>query len=415
MTASYNAGFDTSDAKVAFIAEATWNVTPTTPTFKYIRLTGEGLTSSKTRARPGEIRATGDASHAITQQEVADGNLSFAFSYGTYDEFLAALVNGVWTTPLAIDDISNDISASVTLGAGSGVGFDSTLTDKFNDVVVGQWVRVSGFVASSGANNGLYRVIAVVTGASPEMEVSATAGNGSNVEVETPASETQHIRGSMTRNGTTVTTFQIEKQFAAAIFLAYGGAYVSGGTLSAQVGSLMEGSFDFLMASEIKGTSTLSTGGTPTAAETGNVIDTVAGFSKLEIADAAVTAVAQGIEVTLTKEGARSQYGLGSAAAQGMGRGTITVGGSFSIYFTDFTEYDLYTNETDSIVSFAAIDAGGDGYIITIPAATLMNPTIVAGGPDTDIVGEFELEGNPATDAVYSGVTIQIDKIPAAV
>jgi hypothetical protein len=179
----------------------------------------------------------------------------------------------------------------------------------------------------------------------------------------------------------------------------------------------MEGSFDFFAAQEAKGTTTLSTGGTPTAAPTGNVIDTVAGFSKLEVGGAAIAAVAQGIDLTFAKEGARGQYGLGSAAAQGMARGTLTVSGTLSIYFTDFTLYDLYKNETDSLVSFAAIDQAGDGYIFTLPAATLMNPSIVAGGPDTDVVSEFELEGNPApaSDTLYSGVTVQIDKIPAAI
>jgi hypothetical protein len=377
-------------------------------------LTGESLSGSKTRARPGEIRSSGDAAHAITQQEQAEGAINFAFSYGTYDDFLEGLVNGTFATALAIDDSSNDISASQTLGAGSEYGFDSTTSGKFDSVAPGQWVRVSGFVASSGANNGLYRVTAIVTGASPEMQVSQTAGNGPNLIVETPATDTQHIRGEMLRNGTDFWSFQLEKQMAAAIFLNYGGAYINSGNISAQVGAFMEGSFNFLMASEAKGTSTRSSGGSQTAAPTGRVIDTVVGFSKLEIADSAVTAVAQGIDLNVTKEGARQQFGLGASAAQGMGRGTIVVGGTFTIYFLDFTQYDLYTNETDSIVSFAAIDSDGDGYVFTLPAATLMNPTIVAGGPDSDIVSEFELEGNAATAAPYVGVTIQIDKIPAA-
>jgi hypothetical protein len=97
-----------------------------------------------------------------------------------------------------------------------------------------------------------------------------------------------------------------------------------------------------------------------------------------------------------------------------MARGTIDVSGTMSVYFTDFTLYALYKAESDHIISFAALDNTGAGYIFTLPGATLMNPTIVAGSPDTDIVSEFELEGNEGT-GVYAGVIMQIDRIPAAI
>jgi hypothetical protein len=422
-TAGYNAGIDSSDVTVSFITEATWNVVPNTPTFQYVRLTGEGLSETKSRARPGEIRATGDAAHAITQQVEAGGSLNFAFSYGTYDTFLEGMINSaVFPADLAITSVATtgiitaydgDTTPLPTAG-GTAAGFATNSTSLLDSITAGQWIRVSGY---GNATDGLYRVLAVDT-ANDEIQVSKTEGAGSVMVDASASTGTEvHIQGSMIRNGTTVCSYQIEKQLAAALFLNYGGAYITSANISAQVGNFMEGSFDFFAAQEAKGTTTLSTGGTPTAAPTGNVIDTVAGFSKLEVGGAAIAAVAQGIDLSITKEGARGQYGLGNAAAQGMARGTLTVSGTLSVYFTDFTLYDLYKNETDSLVSFAAVDQSGDGYIFTLPAATLMNPSIVAGGPDTDVVSEFELEGNPApaSDTVYSGVTIQIDKIPAAI
>lgn len=421
MTTGYNAGIDSSDVTVSFIEEVTWNVVPTTPTFQYVRLTGEGLSETKSRARPGEIRASGDAAHAITQQVEAGGTLNFAFSYGTYDEWLCASINAdSFPADLAITSVAT--TGIITAYDGSttalpnltGAGFATNNATLLDSVAAGQWIRVSGY---GNATDGLFRVTAVDT-TNNEVQVSQTEGNGANiVDASASTGSEVNIQGSFVRNGTTVNTFQIEKQLAAALFLNYGGCYVTSTNISAQVGNFMEGSFEFFAAQEAKGTTTLSTGGTPTAAPSGNVIDTVAGFQKLEVGGAAIAAVAQGIDFTINKEGARGQYGLGSAAAQGLGRGTITVNGTLSIYFTDFTLYDLYKNETDSLVSFAAIDQAGDGYIFTMPAATLMNPAIVAGGPDTDVVSEFELEGNPApaSDTVYSGVTLQIDKIPAAI
>jgi hypothetical protein len=422
-TTGYNAGIDSSEVTVSYVDETTWNVVPGSPTFQYIRLTGEGLSESKSRSRPGEIRATGDAAHAITTQVEAGGSLNFAFSYATYDSFLAAMINSAaFPADIAIQSVATtgiitaydgDTTPLPTAG-GTTAGFATNNATLLDTVVAGSWVRVSGY---GTATDGLYRVL-TVDAANNEFSVSKTEGAGSvMVDADASTGAEVNIQGAMIRNGTTVCSFQIEKQLAAALFLNYGGCYITNANISAQVGNFMEGSFDFFAAQEAKGTTTLSTGGTPTAAPTGNVIDTVAGFSKLEVGGAAIAAVAQGIDLTFAKEGARGQYGLGSAAAQGMARGTLTVSGTLSIYFTDFTLYDLYKNETDSLVSFAAIDQAGDGYIFTLPAATLMNPSIVAGGPDTDVVSEFELEGNPApaSDTLYSGVTVQIDKIPAAI
>ena len=100
-----------------------------------------------------------------------------------------------------------------------------------------------------------------------------------------------------------------------------------------------------------------------------------------------------------------------------MARGTIDVAGTMSVYFTNFTLYALYKAETDQLITFRALDDLGQGYVFTLPAVTLMNPQVVAGGPDTDVVSEFELEGNGETTSggPYEGVIMQIDKIDAVI
>lgn len=413
MSTGFNAGIDSSDVIVRYGEEVTWNTVPAVA-FQEIRLTGESLSEQKTRTRPEEIKADGFVSHALTTQVQASGGINFALSYGTYDDLLAGLLNSTFSADLAITSVATTaiITSSLSLPNLTGQGFSTNNTSLFDSVVAGQWIRVSGFTASAGASNGLYRVTAV-DAANDEIQVSATAGNGPNQVADASTGSEVNIQGSYVRNGVAFRSFYIEKQLSATLFLYYAGSYISGGTLNAQVGGFLEGSFDFLSASETNGTSTQSTGG-PTAAPTGQVIDTVAGFQQLEVNDTAIAAVVQGISWTVTKNNARAQYGLGQAAAQGMARGTIDVSGTMSVYFTDFTLYTDYKNETDRIVSFAALDNLGQGYIFTLPGVTLMNPQVVAGGPDTDIVSEFELEGNEGS-GVYAGVIMQIDKIPAAI
>jgi hypothetical protein len=281
---------------------------------------------------------------------------------------LSSLLNSSFSSDLAIQSVATT-GIITTYDGGTtplpnlgGAGFatnDATLLDS---VVAGQWIRVSGY---ANANDGLYRVTAVDT-TNNEVQVSQTAGNGANiVDADASTGAEVNIQGSYVRNGTSFRSFYIEKQLSA-------------------------------------------------TAPTGRVIDTVAGFSQLEVNDTAIAAVVQGISWNVTKNNARAQYGLGQADAQGMARGTIDVSGTMSVYFTDFTLYTLYKNETDQIVSFAALDDLGQGYIFTLPGVTLMNPQVVAGGPDTDVVSEFELEGNGGS-GVYDGVIMQIDKIPAAI
>ena len=415
MSTGFNAGLDSSDTVVRYGEEVTWDTVPAIA-FQEVRLTGESFSEQKTRTRPEEIKADGFVSHALTTQVQASGGLNFALSFGTYDDLLGGLLNSSFSADLAITSIATTGIITVYDGGTTplpnlgGAGFATNNASLLDSVVAGQWIRVSGY---ANANDGLYRVTAV-DAVNDEIQVSQTAGNGANmVDADVSVGAEVNIQGSVLRNGVDFRSFYFEKQLAAALFLVYSGSYISDGNLTAQVGGFLEGTFNFLCASEASGTSTAGTG-PAVAAPTGRVIDTVAGCSQLEQNDVAIAAVVQGISWNVTKNNARAQYGLGAANAQGMARGTIDVSGSMSVYFTDFTLYDLYKAETDQIISFAALDDTGAGYIFTLPGVTLMNPSIVAGGPDTDIVSDFELEGNEGS-GVYAGVIMQIDAIPAAI
>ena len=413
MSTNFNAGIDSSNVVMRYGEEAIWDAVPAIA-FTEVRLTGESFSEQKTRTRPEEIKADGFVSHALTTQVQATGGLNFALSFGTYDDLLEGLLNGDFTADLAIDAITVDIVVDATL-AGGGIGFTSTLTDKFNTIVEGQWFRTSGWVSGGLAVNGIYRAVRVVTGASPELEVSATAGDGGTLaalDSEVSVGD-EKFRGKMLRNGVVFHSYFFEKQLSPSLFLRYSGSYINDGNLTAQVGGFLEGTFNFLCASETSDSSTAGTG-PANGAPAGRVIDTVAGFSNLEVNDVAISAVVQGISWTVTKNNARAQYGLGQAEAQGMARGTIDVSGTMSVYFTDFVLYQLYKDETDQIISFRALDDQGEGYIFTLPGVTLMNPTVVAGGPDSDVVSEFALEGNGGSGD-YDGVIMQIDSIPSGV
>lgn len=202
----------------------------------------------------------------------------------------------------------------------------------------------------------------------------------------------------------TITTFTIQKKLASALWLRYAGCYLTGFSINASVGGFVEGSFTVMAKSEAKATATLGTVATGT---TGRVIDTVSGVGSIEFNDVAFSVPIQSIQLNVTKDGARQQFAIGSADAKGIGRGTLNVTGSIVMYFANFDQYDLYKSEADTKIEFSLTDSGADGYKFTLPAATLMNPTIVAGGPDSDVMAEFQLEGNPDSN----GVILMIDTV----
>jgi hypothetical protein len=402
MTVNYNAGLDSSDVKVSYAPEATWNVLPAVA-FKALRILSEGFTSEKTRTRPLEINPSGYAAHAITTQFSAKGALSFGLSYGTFDDLLASALNGAWTALLNINGVGGDISAVAASGT-----LTSTTSGKFDLIRVGSWIRTLGFTTL--ANNGIWRVTAVVTGASPSVTLENAIGTLVN---ETPTGVLAKIRGRTLQNGAVVSSFQLQKQLAAALFLRYGGAYPTSLDLSMEVGKYVEASMNFLVASEQKATTDASTGAV-TAAPTSRIIDNISGFKAFAVNGSMPTAVLQSVDLNLSKQRAASQYGIGSAAAAGMRRGTFQLDGKLALFFADFTYYNSYLSETDLRLSWELLDSTGQAYVLTLPACTIMNPQITAKGIDQDIVAEFALEGNPAdaSDPVYGGVTLQIDQLP---
>lgn len=346
----------------------------------------------------------------FTVNTVGSGATPQVVLYNLGTTTLATLVNESPTTgtvTLSRRSISST-AGDITLTNGTNI-LSSTTSGKFSNLVKGQWIRLSGF--ANAANNGVFLINAVTGG----IGESLTLQNATNTQVfvtETPALAATKVFASYIQNGAAVTTFSVEKQLAAALFLRYVGAYVSSLQLTMEVGKFVEGVINFLVKSEASSTTEAGTSA-PTAAPTARIIDNIGGFSAFAVNGAAPTAVLQAVDLTVSKQRSASQYGIGSASSVGMRRGTLQVDGKLSLFFLDFTYYNDFVTEPDLRLSWQLTDNLGQAYVVTLCAATIMNPSIVAKGIDQDIIADFTLEGNPAqsTDSLYPGVTIQIDRL----
>jgi len=390
-TTSYLAGIETNAVELSFAPEATWGVAPAT-TFQAIRITGEGLKSQKQRQRPAEIKQTAEASAAITNQVTADGPINFALSCGTYDDIFPSLLNSAWSSAYTITSSTTDISFVAATNK-----LTSTTSGKFTNLVAGQWIRIT-----SPLNAGYARIKTKTSATDLTLDhivlVDETSA-GTNIILKTSG---------FIRNSNVFQSLYFQKKLASNIWLRYPGVQVTGMTLNAQQGQFAQGNFNLSAKVETKATSDVSTGGVLPAPST-IVFDTVSQFQQLMLDGALVAAVCKGVSLQMTKDGAGSDFGVGSSSAQGMRMGTFTLsGGKATFFFKDLTLYQMFLDETLHTFSYRQVDQAGNAYIFTCQAVALMNPQIVAQAPNGVVMADFELEGNPSA---YG--TFQIDRIAA--
>lgn len=102
-----------------FIREEEFGVTPDNPTMRALRHTSCGLVLNKDSFQSNELRKDAQISDLRSGVQQANGDIGIEFSYGEFDDFLAAAVRGEWkdnvlvagieTPTFTIESIFNDI------------------------------------------------------------------------------------------------------------------------------------------------------------------------------------------------------------------------------------------------------------------------------------------------------------------
>ncbi len=87
-----------SGTRVAYVPEVTFGVTPATPAFKVLRVTGAGLRTTKATGTSNEIRADRNVTDEFMLGQDVAGAYNFEMSYATFDELLEGLLQGAWAT-----------------------------------------------------------------------------------------------------------------------------------------------------------------------------------------------------------------------------------------------------------------------------------------------------------------------------
>ena len=387
---------DSSRTELAYAKESLWGSTPASALAK-LRFTGESLGYTIATTSSSEVRADRQVPDLIQTGASASGAVNLELSYGAYDTLIESALFSVWSTPLAIS-VADDIAADA-----SGSAFTSSATDFVAaGIKAGQWVRIGGFAANSGENNGLYQVSAVTANS---VTVASAPAND-----EAATGLTVSIDGSMIRNGISETALTLEKAFTDIDqYIAFTGMVADTMDLQIQTGRVLTGSFGFMGASASIGSATVGTG-PAIPALTNPVLNAVNNIGQVMEGGAPLSGIfLQSLSISLAN-GLRGIGAVGSLGNVDIGTGRCQVTGRASFYFADGALYEKYLNGTPTSLSFRVTDADGNAYVFTLPRVRLTRGSIAAGGPDQDVMADFQFQAvrDPAT-----GATFQIDRIAA--
>ena len=391
---------DSNRLQIRYIEETTWGVTPATASMQELRFTGESLRFNISNEVSREIRSDRQVSDLIQAGADCSGSLEWELSYGTYDAFMAAALFSDWSADLNISETNTIAATASGFTASGGAGHD------FADIQPGQWIKVGGFTANDGENNGFYRVLTAAAG------TLTTSPAPAGLEAAA-AGKTITVNGSMLRNGTTKSSFSLEKVFddlSPKVYEAFVGMMVNGFSGSVQANSVLSGSFEFIGKTASAGTVSVSPGSVNDAT-TSDVMNAVANVASIQEAGSDVSSgLVSALEFSVGNN-LRGQSAIGVLGFRGVGVGKMDVTGSLTAFFENKNLQDKYIAGTESSLSFRVNDAKGNTYIFSFPRVKFESSEQSAGGQDSDIMQA--LNWRSIRHATYD-CQIQIDKFAGA-
>ncbi len=303
---------------------------------------------------------------------------------------------------VGFEGASGDITATAT-GLGSTALNFTTL-----GLAVGQWVKIGGTAAANkfatAALNSWARITAI----------AATALTLDNLPTgwttDTGTSKTIRVFfGDYVRNGTTRSSFSIEKGFmdqTTPTYTLQAGLVPSQMDLNIDTDALITGSLSF---EGLTGSvSTTSVDDTPDAATTNVVMSGNASVARISENGSAVTSpnYTKSLKISVNNN-LRRNSAVGNVGAVDIGAGECSVTGTIETYFGSDTLYNKLLNNTPSNVSSIATK-NNQALILTIPRMTYVSGAPNAGGKNQDIMLSMSFTGSIDTT---TNCQIQFDRV----
>jgi hypothetical protein len=360
-------------------------------------LVGETIDFAGSATQDGRYRIKSIASDGLScTVEADDGDAPLATESGSGDETVTNTTLGVDVT-----------AATRTLARDDGVNWED---DGFK---VGAWIRLAGMVASSGANNGIYKIESMAT---VNLVVETGYGNQSNLVDETgPGSE--QVYQKKIKNGITPRSYTIEKEFTdVAQYEVFKGMRMASLALSVETGSIVTGTLTLSGRGEVdmdpSRTNLSTTGATEVDPDTTLQLNATSNVGNLFEGGVALTTAIGSISLTI-ENNLRNVNVVGSKYPADVNAGFVDVTGSLMAYFEDKALFDKFVDHTQSALSFSFTDGDGNVIVFDLPRIYYGtgSPTTPGGNEEVDLTMEF----TSIREQVAGGVTVEVDVLPVAI
>ena len=357
---------DTSRAQLRYISEgATPGVTPPTPALQNLRFTDESLTQNIENVQSNEIREDRQISDLIPTGATVEGSVGIEFSYGSFDELIAAALMGTYTTAQTVAEVDYN-----------------HITRTFNAPNLHTMLQAGSVISISGADPATADGLYLVESATAAGVVVESRIDGSPLPT-TGLTDVTLKTGREVRNGTTRRAFTIQKEFGdIGKKINFRGCEVSTLELNAEVGSILTGSLGFMGLSSDTGD---IAGQTSVPASTTPVLNAVNNVGGIKIGGSLYTGGIQSFSVTIDNA-LRIQQQIGSYNAAGIGADRSNISGQMAIYFNDDTLYQTFINNQFTSFAFTLTDTLGNTMAISFPKMKFSSAEVVVGGIGQEVV-----------------------------
>jgi hypothetical protein len=337
-----------SQRSLRYVAEATWNTTPETPTMKILRSTKDTLAPTRGNTKSAELRGDRGITDVRLGNKRTGGQIGSEFSYEGQEDLLESALYSAFATTY------NVTGASITVAATAKTYTRATGDYLADGVMIGDKITFSGF-AKTG-NNGV-KVVANVSA----LVVTVTVNTGLEDE-SGGGNEAFTTTQKRLKIGTTEKSFTIERAFTdIGQYEIFTGQIVAKMGLSVKPETIVGLTFDMVGGGVTYDTDPLDAD--PTAAATGSPFDSFTG-SILEGGTA--IAIVTSLDLSLNNS-AEPRFALMDQVAKFVSNGRGDVTGSLSAYFADQTLKAKFLAETESSLVLTLLDLVGVGYRITLP------------------------------------------------
>ena len=370
---------DTNRMRLSYRVEADYGVESTGGDYQTLRITGESLKQDTDSRTSDEIRNDRQVADVYRTQVGASGQINMELSGGTLDDFLAAALGASLTWPAAVNP--TNVAVSVTLAPDT---YTADATDFVDDLVVGQWVFITGF--AEAGNNGFKKVL-TVTG-SPM--TAFTVASPLAMVVESAVGSTTYQMGGQIINGTTLSSFTFQKEFLdlSSDGSLHLGMVVESADLRISTGEPITGNFSFLGAEEQNKTSgfntTILANTNPVIQSVDHVLHTLEGGHVV----ANVIPITE-LEISIRNNN-RNRMQVGSVAPVSQGLGSFEVTGNVRQFYATNALFTKYLSYTVSNLTVIINETGTPyRYVIELPQVRYGDAQRVSAGKDQDILADM--------------------------